>query len=49
MRKDCSNDHGTSNLERGEHTLEEFTPTEHIYKCTQEIFLMALKIGGMMN
>lgn len=37
---------GTSNLERGEHTLEEFTPTEHIYKCTQEIFLMALKMGG---
>lgn len=38
---------GTSNLERGEHTLAEFTPVEHIYKCTQEIFLMALKMGGM--
>ena len=37
---------GTSNLELGEHTLDEFMPTDHIYKCTQEIFLMALKAGG---
>lgn len=40
---------GTSNLERGEHTIKEFTPTDHIYKCTQEVFLMALELGGMKN
>lgn len=37
---------GTSNLELGEHTVDEFMPTDHIYKCTQEIFLMVLKAGG---
>lgn len=38
---------GTSNLELGEHTLDEFTPADHIYKCTQEILLMVLKMGGI--